>query len=215
MNCSHNKNSRHRRWRIVGGLVLVGFSSCITGEIFLETAPIKIAGTAGDRAGYALDISGDLNGDGYDDLVMAAPQIGVEEVYVFFGPIPAGDLSTATPDAVFRGLSGGEAGWAVATRDVTGNGSDDLIIAAPSENGGVGLYTYSPGLWRLAGSTLATIPTPRSGARGTSGGMSMRGTSTVMVLRTSLSEPAWLPMVALAAARFMSSMDLFPPGCTT
>lgn len=117
---------------------MLGFAGCLTGDIFLETAEVKVTGTPGDRAGYAINISGDLNSDGNNDLVVTAPQPGINEIYVFFGPIPPSSLSTATPDVVYTGPADSEAGWAITVNEITGDFHPDLVIAAPSENQGDG-----------------------------------------------------------------------------
>lgn len=85
-----------------------------------------------DKFGYSI-ASGDLNNDGYLDLVVGAPfhsptpalyQSGA--VYIYFGPdydpkeatkIPASDKHT-------------EIGFSVATGDITDDGIDDLLIGA-------------------------------------------------------------------------------------
>lgn len=83
-----------------------------------------------DKFGVSL-ASGDLNGDGAPDLVAGAPfntndpayyQGGA--VYVYFGPgYTAGVKLYAS--STYSGL-----GWAVATGDVNGDGTDDLLISA-------------------------------------------------------------------------------------
>jgi hypothetical protein len=100
---------------------------------------------SGDQAGAAFGTSlgsaGDVNGDGYDDLVVGAPEFDYEEanagaVYVYHG---SKDGLTETwnwratsdqPEADF-GLAVGTAG------DVNGDGYDDLIVGAPG-------YAYEP-----------------------------------------------------------------------
>ncbi|MEQ1502870.1 MAG: hypothetical protein ABMB14_11600 [Myxococcota bacterium] len=86
---------------------------------------------------------GDVNGDGAADLC-AGGGIGYEDTsfsdsYVFFGPLPAGDLSYAEADVVLR------APWGVwsppnteGDADVTGDGIPDLWIGANYLNGGIG-----------------------------------------------------------------------------
>ncbi|MBX2797822.1 MAG: VCBS repeat-containing protein [Myxococcales bacterium] len=89
-----------------------------------------------DQLGHAL-ATGDLNGDGHLDLVMSAYR--GEFVHIRFGPLASGYDNVANSDAYFQGLTGGgEAGWAVAVGDLTGDGQDDLIVSEPVAKGGAG-----------------------------------------------------------------------------
>lgn len=103
-------------------------------------ADVKLTGlAANDRFGTAL-ISGDLNGDGIDDLVVGASQAdegGTDSgsVYVFFGPLPAsGLINAAEADLVFTGdgtVEGDRFGSAVSLGDLNDDVQDDLLVGAP------------------------------------------------------------------------------------
>jgi len=94
---------------------------------------------SGDRAGQAVCGAGDVNGDGYDDLLVgvsenseAATTAG--QAYLVFGRETGWQTSVTlgAADASFLGEQfGDDAGYAVATAgDVDGDGYDDLLIGA-------------------------------------------------------------------------------------
>lgn len=74
--------------------------------------------------------TGDVTGDGRADLVVGAP--GIDRVYVFAGPLSAGDTPTASAYAVLatdQPLD--QFGNDVAAADVNGDGVLDVIVGAP------------------------------------------------------------------------------------
>ncbi len=104
--------------------------------VSLSDADATIDGTEeSGYAGFALVHAGDINGDGYEDLLMSASQ--VHEIYVFFGPI-IGALNVSMADIVLFGPVGSFAGMALAgSCDLQGDGSsDDILIGAPYDSDG-------------------------------------------------------------------------------
>ncbi len=112
----------------------------------LLTPPAGVArfwGVGGsDKLGFSV-ASGDVNGDGFDDLILAAPfsestgntRISAGEVYLIYGTsTPWTDTDLLTPPAGvarFWGADSGDLlGYSVASGDVNGDGFDDLILVA-------------------------------------------------------------------------------------
>ncbi|MEX2648200.1 MAG: hypothetical protein WD673_04210 [Alphaproteobacteria bacterium] len=112
-------------------------------------AAFKIVGeAAGDQMGRFVGHAGDVNGDGYDDMVVGASTAGADDAgaaYVVFGK--ASGFGTINLDDVALGIGGfkiaGEdagdrAGPVAAAGDVDGDGFDDLIVGAGTdEEGGI------------------------------------------------------------------------------
>ena len=109
----------------------------------------------GDRSGYSVSGAGDVNGDGFDDLIIGAPNadpngnLSAGESYVVFGSSsgfsPSVNLDTldVTNGFVINGIDGGDrSGVSVSgAGDVNGDGIDDLIIGAPSAFGTGGSFS--------------------------------------------------------------------------
>lgn len=101
-----------------------------------------IEGLAGENFGYATALGGDVNGDGYEDVLVGAPAFregtGSYEgqAYLFFGPV-VGETTTALAAATLHGEVLNEygdeslTGAAIASAgDVNGDGYDDVLVGA-------------------------------------------------------------------------------------
>jgi hypothetical protein len=100
---------------------------------------------ASEGAGRAIDMSGDINGDGFNDIIISAYANGgqVGKVYIIYGQSSAfsgtADISTVD-DATFQGrYSDDSIGEYIASSDVNGDGYDEILMGVRDEsNSGAG-----------------------------------------------------------------------------
>ena len=105
----------------------------------IDVLSVELIDANGDQVGYAVSTAGDVNGDGYADVMVGAPKDYTEEgireggARVFYG-CAAGIYSPLVPDwETGSGDSGSYFGSAVATAgDVNHDGYADIIVGAPA-----------------------------------------------------------------------------------
>jgi hypothetical protein len=109
------------------------------------TPDLLLPGAAGEFLGAALSRAGDVNDDGFDDLIVGAfrsdvPGEDAGRVYVFFG----GDPMDAVADVTLDGpVEGGFFGRAVSGgHDFNGDGFDDVVVGAERVGGGQALVFF-------------------------------------------------------------------------
>ena len=137
-----------RAWLVVGGR---------SGDLDLDVDADAAysAAFSGDAAGWAVAGADDLNGDGFGDIVVGAPDsdaggVDAGEAYIMFGATTVADRALDGADARLASLDAGDgAGSAVAgVGDADGDGLFDVLVGAPYADGGGG---NSGAAWLLYG----------------------------------------------------------------
>jgi hypothetical protein len=136
------------------GAAYVFFGPIATGVRDLSTADIKFVGEEdGDKVGRTVTRAGDMDGDGCDDLVLAAHTHdaggdAAGAAYVHYG-VPLGLFDLANADAKLVGEDENDSAgrWFAGAGDVDADGLADLVIGADQRlNGGPGTayLVYGP-----------------------------------------------------------------------
>jgi hypothetical protein len=124
----------------------------------VTTLAFTPAGTVASQfLGECVADLGDINGDGYDDLIVGAPGYSANQgrAYIYLG----GPEPDATPDLTLTGEGGsGEFGARVAgCGDVNGDGFDEWMVAAPSYSSSTGRVYFYLGGTSLNGTADLTL----------------------------------------------------------
>ncbi|WRZ91650.1 VCBS repeat-containing protein [Streptomyces sp. NBC_01007] len=167
-----------------GGQVNITYGSASgpagTSRINQNTGNVPGAAEKGDDFGYELDM-GDVNGDGYQDLVVSAPNEDIDGVSntgmvtVLYGS--AAGVNVGSGAQAFAqntaGVPGNDEkndmfGTDVKLDDVTGDGKADLIVGS-YENAGDGQITYLPSNGSVITTTGSRYISPSTSGVSTSG----------------------------------------------
>jgi hypothetical protein len=163
-----------------------GYSDIIIGSPYRDTSALTDNGVAfvvhgssagpgdpgtnwtmeGDKSyaslGFSVSTAGDVNGDGYADVIIGAPYRehtigGQGAAYVYHGS--SSSLSTIANSISYGEEGGGHLGWSVATAgDVNGDGYGDIIIGQKDYDGVIDeqgcVYVWLGGAEGLGGSLI-------------------------------------------------------------
>jgi len=120
--------------------IILGSSAGITAQTLADNSVIKFSGEAiGDYAGFSVAGVGDLNADGYDEVVVGAYKndaggSDAGAAYIVYGSSTLSDitLSAATTTKMTGQAAGDYAGFSVASAgDYNHDGFLDMLVGAP------------------------------------------------------------------------------------
>ncbi|MBL7952660.1 MAG: FG-GAP repeat protein [Flavobacteriales bacterium] len=115
---------------------------------------LTLSGTAGSQFGASVFKAGDVNADGYGDVIIGAP--GIETAYIYWGS-PSG-LEATPSTTLFAPFPGGAFGSAVGTAgDVNGDGFSDVVIGAPDLTHG---HNFEGAIYIYHGDLFTIGPNP-------------------------------------------------------
>lgn len=116
----------------------------------------------GANFGYAVETAGDVNGDGYEDLIVGAPVYDNGEsnegrVFVYLGG--SGGLANVPSWSAEGNEANAWFGWSVSgAGDVNGDGFADVVVGVPNWDGGGAVDQGKAQLYLGSAAGLATTP---------------------------------------------------------
>jgi len=127
-------------WNDAGGSY-AGRSYIYFGGISMDNiADVTMTGeAAGDWFGYSVSTAGDVNGDGYSDVIVGAMDnraggIRAGRVYIYYG----GTIMDNTADVIMTGEAAEDrfGNWVSTAGDVNGDGYSDVIVGSTGNDAG-------------------------------------------------------------------------------
>jgi len=128
-------------------------------------------GSAGDQLGISVCRAGDINGDGYGDIIIGAHQPGTGnngQAGIWYGK-PGGLTLNAPPDVTLTGsVPDSQFGSCVTSGDFNGDGYADVAVGAPQEANGA--LAGAGAVYVYLGSSTGINTTPAWIGRGNQAG---------------------------------------------
>lgn len=149
-----------------GNSTSTGIAYLYMGGSTISTTPTATftGGASNDRFGEGVGGGGDVNGDGYDDIIIGAPGYNpgaaaeTGRAYIFYGSSTiSGTIAASTANVIITGNAASQrVGFHVTTNgDVNGDGNDDALIAADGYSSDTGRVYYFSGRDLTSSMTVA------------------------------------------------------------
>ena len=135
------------------GTAYIVWGSSTLGTIPIANADVIFHGDVSpNRFGYTTEAAGDLNDDGWNEVIIADAGADPNNVYVFYGPFTStGARYTSSADITFHG-NGNEDGdyqALIATHDLTGDDVLDVAVGSWMHS----VTSYNDGIFYLVPGT--------------------------------------------------------------
>ncbi len=105
----------------------------VTTTVSSTDADVLLSGTSGDYTGRSFTAPGDVDGDGYEELIVGSPKYNSSAGYawVLHGPLTTDKTLASDYDMRLVGPASGYGGYTLASCDINGDGDTDIVAGSP------------------------------------------------------------------------------------